>query len=126
MCIRDSLEVVNEVRLVEISALRGEPSPVGCAGAPREGDRSLEPEHAREPLGRHADLRREHLDEATSTEAEVRGDIADRGVRPCEPCERQRNGRMTTAVPRQPLQQYLLEHHESRRRRRLAQPVSYT
>src|SRR5262245_56744643 len=49
-------EVVDEVRLIEVPAGHRHTPPVLRPGAPCKGGCTLEPQHATQPLGRHADL----------------------------------------------------------------------
>src|SRR5262249_48252665 len=59
---RECLEVADQVRLVEVAALHGDPRPVRRRDVPHQCPGPLKSAHSAVELRRQADLGREHLD----------------------------------------------------------------
>jgi len=74
---REGLEVVDQVSLVEITAVNRQLAPVHEAGVVRGSDRALKAPDAAEDLRRQAHFSGEQLDEAALAEAGCRADVGD-------------------------------------------------
>src|SRR5262245_94321 len=76
----ECLEVANQVRLVEIAALDGDPRPVRLFDVSHEASRILKTSHAAIHLRRQADFCRKHLDKSSLAEANATRHIANHGI----------------------------------------------
>src|SRR5437773_1529666 len=74
---RERAEVADQVRLVEVPALRGNCRPVQRGSFPYQLPRLVEPANAVIQLRCQADFGGEHLNEAPLAEADAPGDVAD-------------------------------------------------
>src|SRR5262249_61992720 len=71
------LEIANEMRLVAVTAVQGDPRPLDPRRASELPQHSLEASDSAEQLGRQPHLRREHLDKTLRTEADPPGHFSD-------------------------------------------------
>src|ERR1700691_589210 len=79
---RKRMEVVDEMRLIEIAAIRRYRSPLHRPSRADPPQHSLESPHAAKQLGREPDFAAEHLYESLRAEADLTGNVRDgRGVR---------------------------------------------
>jgi hypothetical protein len=123
---REFLEIVDQVRLVEITAFHGNPGPVRGGYAPDQRPGPLEAPDSVVLLRGHSDLRREHLDEPALGEADLAGDVPNfhRLVDSLQRCERSRDGGVLLRGSTQSREERLLEEREPMRwRGRLAEPL---
>ena len=101
--VREESKVVNQMRLVVVATIRRHSRPIWQSDPSHFVERSPKTPDTTKQLGRHADLAREQLNEASLTDASISRDIANSQARvgSTESVERESHGVMTLQRPEQ-------------------------